>query len=121
MLPVVMGAHPDDYKHGAPLNSYIHVDDFTNVQALVDYLTFLASNNDEYNKYFEWKGTGELIDLKFFCTFCGMLHYADVVPNTARTKALHWSVRDASHEPGTGPCLPTDQYHWNRKNEPLQI
>lgn len=37
---------------------------------------FLRLDEDEalYNSYFRWKGTGELINTKFFCRLCALLH-----------------------------------------------
>lgn len=70
-----MGAHPDDYRRVAPLHSYIHVDDFPSPRDLADFLNLLDTNDDLYNSYFEWKGTGEFINTKFFCRVCAMLHH----------------------------------------------
>lgn len=69
-----MGAHPDDYKKVAPYHSYIHVEDFTSPKELAKYLHLLDKNDDMYNSYFEWKGTGEFIYTYFFCRVCAMLH-----------------------------------------------
>lgn len=69
-----MGAQPSFYKRFAPPNSYIHVDDFTGPQQLAEFLHFLDKNDNEYNKYFEWKGTGEISDVKMWCRVCALLH-----------------------------------------------
>jgi len=53
ILPIVMGAHPDDYARAAPYRSYIHVDDFASPKALADYLHLLDQNPDLYNEYFK--------------------------------------------------------------------
>lgn len=73
VVPVVMGAHPDDYKRVAPTGSYIHVEDFSGPKALSQYLKKLAQDDEEYNKYFEWKDKGEFIDTKFWCRICALL------------------------------------------------
>ncbi|XP_060551986.1 glycoprotein 3-alpha-L-fucosyltransferase A-like [Ruditapes philippinarum] len=73
VLPVVMGAHPDDYKRMAPPGSYIHVEDFKGPEELANYLLKLAADDTEYNKYFRWKETGSFIDTKFWCRICSML------------------------------------------------
>ncbi|KAL3862033.1 hypothetical protein ACJMK2_008033 [Sinanodonta woodiana] len=73
IIPVVMGAHPDDYLRAAPPGSYIHVEDFPTVNALADYLHKLDQNDYLYNQYFRWKGTGSFIDTKFWCRICAML------------------------------------------------
>lgn len=77
MLPIVMGAHPDDYKRVAPIKSYIHVDDFSSPKELAAFLHKLDKDDDAYNEYFKWKGTGEFINTHFFCRLCAMAHYVD--------------------------------------------
>ena len=74
VIPIVMGARPEDYKRAAPLNSFIHVDDFEGPNELAQYLKMLEQNDELYNHYFLWKGTGEFIDTKFFCRLCAVLH-----------------------------------------------
>lgn len=73
VLPVVMGAHPDDYKRVAPPGSFIHVEDFSGPEELAKHLHKLAAEDKEYNKYFRWKETGTFIDTKFWCRICSML------------------------------------------------
>ena len=48
-----MGARPEDYAKVAPLNSYIHVDDFDSPKDLAAYLHKLDKNDDLYNNYFQ--------------------------------------------------------------------
>lgn len=55
VVPIVMGAHPEDYRRSAPRNSYIHVDDFESPQKLAEYLKELDADDDKYNAYFRWK------------------------------------------------------------------
>lgn len=74
-----MGAHPDDYKRVSPDRSYIHVDDFSSPKELAQYLHELDTNDDLYNEYFKWKGTGEFINTHFFCRLCAMAHYSSRV------------------------------------------
>ena len=50
-----MGAQPKDYKAAAPLNSYIHVDDFDSPKDLAEYLKQLDQDDEKYNAYFKWK------------------------------------------------------------------
>ena len=59
MLPVALGARPEDYEALAPPHSYIHVDDFESPRHLAEYLHKLDKNDDLYNEYFRWKGTGD--------------------------------------------------------------
>lgn len=74
VLPVVMGGRRDDYDRIAPKRSYVHVDDYESPKRLAEYLRKLDADDDLYNEYFRWKGTGEFIDTKFFCRLCAMLH-----------------------------------------------
>ncbi|XP_069174788.1 glycoprotein 3-alpha-L-fucosyltransferase A isoform X2 [Procambarus clarkii] len=74
ILPIVMGAHPEDYARQAPHKSYIHVDDFESPKELANFLHLLDQNDDLYNEYFRWKGTGEFINTYFMCRLCAMLH-----------------------------------------------
>ncbi|KAK6641751.1 hypothetical protein RUM44_013466 [Polyplax serrata] len=74
ILPIVMGAHPEDYAKSAPEHSYIHVDEFASPKELAAYLHKLDKDDDLYNSYFRWKGTGEFINTYFLCRLCAMLH-----------------------------------------------
>lgn len=74
VLPIVMGAHPTDYAHSAPYRSYIHVDEFESPKELAEYLHRLDRDDELYNSYFRWKGTGEFINTYFWCRMCAMLH-----------------------------------------------
>ncbi|XP_013414342.1 glycoprotein 3-alpha-L-fucosyltransferase A-like isoform X2 [Lingula anatina] len=77
VLPITMGAHPDDYKRVAPPHSYINVDDFESPKALAEYLHELDKNDDLYNEYFRWKGTMRTINTYFWCRLCAMVHEAE--------------------------------------------
>ena len=79
VLPIVMGARPEDYARTAPYRSYIHVDEFESPEELAAYLHRLDMDDDLYNSYFRWKGTGEFINTYYFCRLCAMLH--DDFPN----------------------------------------
>ncbi|KAL2728059.1 glycoprotein 3-alpha-L-fucosyltransferase A-like isoform X1 [Vespula maculifrons] len=74
VLPIVMGAHPNDYAKSAPYRSYIHVDEFESPKELATYLHRLDHDDELYNSYFRWKGTGEFINTYFWCRVCAMLH-----------------------------------------------
>lgn len=69
-----MGAHPTDYARSAPYRSYIHVDEFESPKELAEYLHRLDRDDELYNSYFRWKGTGEFINTYFWCRVCAMLH-----------------------------------------------
>ena len=72
-----MGARPEDYQAAAPPGSYISVEDFQSPQDLGEFLNVLDKDDELYNKYFRWKGTGSFIDTKFWCRLCAMLHAVD--------------------------------------------
>ena len=55
VIPIVMGARPEDYADAAPHKSYIHVDDFDSPKELADYLHQLDQDDQLYNEYFKWK------------------------------------------------------------------
>ena len=77
-----MGARPEDYERASPYKSYIHVDDFEGPKELAEFLKKLEVNADMYNEYFRWKGTGEMIDTKFICRICSLLHNPrSITPN----------------------------------------
>ena len=80
VLPIVMGARKEDYHRVAPEKSFLHVDDFDGPEDLAKYLDKLDKSDDLYNEYFQWKGTGEMINTKFFCRLCALLHDAKPRP-----------------------------------------
>lgn len=88
VLPIVMGARPEDYARTAPYRSYIHVDEFESPQELAAYLHRLDTDDDLYNSYFKWKSTGEFINTYFFCRLCAMLH--DDFPNKSYRDVNDW-------------------------------
>ncbi|CAI6362726.1 unnamed protein product [Macrosiphum euphorbiae] len=89
VLPVVMGGRREDYERMAPRRSYLHVDDFDSPKRLAEYLRKLDADDDLYNDYFRWKGTGEFIDTKFFCRLCALLH-DDEAPAKHYRDLEHW-------------------------------
>ncbi|XP_053201501.1 glycoprotein 3-alpha-L-fucosyltransferase A-like [Panonychus citri] len=89
IIPITMGAHPEDYKRSSPANSYIHVNDFSSPKDLASYLLKLDANDTLYNQYFSWKGTGEFINTYFWCRLCSMLH-GPVKPKLYENLADWW-------------------------------
>ncbi|KAK3907867.1 Glycoprotein 3-alpha-L-fucosyltransferase A [Frankliniella fusca] len=89
IIPIAMGAQPEDYARSAPLRSYIHVDDFESPKALAAYLHRLDRDDDLYNSYFRWKGTGQFINTHFFCRLCALLH-DDFRPKSYRDVNAWW-------------------------------
>jgi len=74
ILPIAMGAREEDYQRSAPYKSYIHVDQFQDAEHMAKFLHQLDQDDDLYNQYFQWKGTGEFINTKFWCRVCSVLH-----------------------------------------------
>ncbi|XP_078489157.1 4-galactosyl-N-acetylglucosaminide 3-alpha-L-fucosyltransferase FUT6-like isoform X3 [Ciona intestinalis] len=64
MVPVVWGPIKDDVLSVAPLDSFIHTDDFDSPAKLAEYLQFLDKNDDEYRKYFRWREDETMTDEK---------------------------------------------------------
>ncbi|XP_015378928.1 PREDICTED: glycoprotein 3-alpha-L-fucosyltransferase A-like [Diuraphis noxia] len=105
VLPVVMGARREDYKRLAPDRSYLHVDDYESPKLLAEHLWRLDADDDLYNEYFRWKGSGEFIDTKFFCRLCAMLH-DDGAPAKSYQDFDHWwRGPGVCHD--RGPEIPT--------------
>ena len=63
VVPIVQGPPREDYERVGPPNSFIHVDDFPSVQALADYIKLLDRDDNLYNRYFEWKKEGSVVDV----------------------------------------------------------
>jgi len=84
VLPIVMGARPDDYAAVLPPHSYIHVDDFRSARELAAYLRVLDANDTLYNEYFRWKSEWVSIETSYWCRLCGLLHVA------AEQRYVHW-------------------------------
>ena len=73
-----MGARYEEYEAVAPHHSFIHVDQFQGPYHLANYLLELDREDEKYNQYFQWKGTGEFINTRFFCRLCALLHNSQV-------------------------------------------
>lgn len=54
-VPVVLGPPRENYENFAPGNSFIHVDDFQNPEALANYLLQLDKDDTAYMHYFDWR------------------------------------------------------------------
>ncbi|PIK56042.1 putative glycoprotein 3-alpha-L-fucosyltransferase A-like [Apostichopus japonicus] len=59
-VPIVYGTTRENYERLAPPSSFIHVNDFANFSALVDYVTYLDGNDTAYNEYLAWKTYGRV-------------------------------------------------------------
>jgi hypothetical protein len=78
MVPIVM--RKSDYVDIVPEGSYIAADQFRSPKHLAEYLHYLASNPEEYLKYFEWTKTNTVVWKEnhmledAICRLCRMLH-----------------------------------------------
>ena len=58
LIPVVMGGESiEDYLQVAPPDSFIHVENFTSIEQLAEYLKFVASDADSFNRHHKWRET----------------------------------------------------------------
>ncbi|XP_055309263.1 glycoprotein 3-alpha-L-fucosyltransferase A-like [Sitodiplosis mosellana] len=109
VIPIVMGAPRRTYEKFAPLRSYIHVEDFASPKQLADYLHILDQNDNLYNSYFKWRGTGEfvakgtarrqLLGPSLFCRLCTMLH------DEHSTSTPRWYRNLNEWQHGKGVCI----------------
>ncbi|XP_064601367.1 glycoprotein 3-alpha-L-fucosyltransferase A-like [Liolophura sinensis] len=97
VIPVVMGARSEDYKRVSPPHSYIHVEDFETLKDLAKYLHLLDLNDDLYNAYFRWQGTGEFVNTQFWCRLCALAHDSDHPPSHYEDIQEWWG--------GKGSCI----------------
>lgn len=78
MLPIVLGSSKESYLKHAPPNSFIHIDDYDNLEDLAKYISFLDQNDEEYSKYFLWKLEYSVNPVLYFqnawCSLCKKLH-----------------------------------------------
>lgn len=82
-IPVVIGATKEEYQRVAPPNSFIHIDDFSSLEHLADYLKTVASDLTLYRSYFEWKNYGYIQATRLYKSVwesnrhsCDLLEYA---------------------------------------------
>ncbi|CAH8446765.1 unnamed protein product [Heterobilharzia americana] len=102
VIPIAMGAKKSDYLRVAPLNSFIHVDDFNSIKQLADYLHYLNRNTSAYNEYFSWHGQGTFnFNTYTDCRLCMLAHEAENLQGTHwYTNVDEWSknsCRDRSY------------------------
>ena len=80
VLPIVMGARPEDYEAVAPRGSFIHVDSFSGPAALAAHLRTLDAEPALYNAHFRWAGRGRLADARWVCRVCAGAHHPAPAP-----------------------------------------
>ena len=75
LVPVVMGARYN--KENIIPGSFIDALQYPSIEELADYLKYLNSNDEEYNKYFEWKKKYKRIEPEKMCLLCEKLYTED--------------------------------------------
>ena len=94
IVPIVYGG--TNYSRDAPPHSVINVEDYSSPKELARYLRRLASNETEYNAYFEWKsiyGIRENSEVlrRGFCKLCEIVNTPSF-HKTYANMALWWSI-----------------------------
>lgn len=93
LVPIVMGAKYD-HLNTIP-GSYIDVSEFSSIEELGQYINYLDTHDDEYNKYFLWKNHFKVTDgIDKMCLICHAAH--DLTHKDHVYKNFHqfWSVRN---------------------------
>jgi len=80
MVPLALGGMDrHEYEQLAPASSFIHVDDFSSVEAMARYLTNVSQDAVAYSRYFNWRSKYVLVSRtdilqQGFCDVCQKLH-----------------------------------------------
>ncbi|KAK7491430.1 hypothetical protein BaRGS_00017259 [Batillaria attramentaria] len=112
VIPIVMGAAPEDYKRAAPPHSFIHVDEFETPKDLAAYLLKLDQDDSLYNEYFAWKGLWDNINTFFWCRVCALAH------DTER-RGHSWFSDVETWWRGPGVCIGQDNWRTVSRVKPL--
>lgn len=59
-VPIVVGASLEDYNRVAPPNSFIHVDQFESLAAMLIHVTLTSNDDERYLQYFQWRKKGRI-------------------------------------------------------------
>lgn len=109
-----MGGAPEDYKRASPPHSYIHVDEFESAKELAEYLHKLDKNDDLYNEYFQWKGTGGFVNTFFWCRLCSLVHEAPFTQHQSYKDLDRWWR-------GPGVCIGEKTWRQHKRSTPYII
>nr|XP_054772674.1 alpha-(1,3)-fucosyltransferase C-like [Lytechinus pictus] len=60
IVPIVYGSTREGYEKSLPRNSFISVEDFSNMSEFVDYIHALDKDDARYMEYFDWRRDGEV-------------------------------------------------------------
>ncbi|KAK2168924.1 hypothetical protein LSH36_13g14027 [Paralvinella palmiformis] len=96
VVPVVLGATVAEYEALAPPNSFLHVDNFTSIRSLADYLLYLDRNPAAYGRYLEWRRHFEISsrasDLAL-CRMCSVAHNKSLLRRQSYKISEWYSVK----------------------------
>ncbi|XP_066914547.1 alpha-(1,3)-fucosyltransferase 7-like [Clytia hemisphaerica] len=88
-VPIVMNRATMSDPEVAPPGSYINILDFENLKMLADFLKKLAQNDQEYNKFHEWRQKYKIGSKNRMCTTCEALWKRDMLrKNEKRVKNI---------------------------------
>ncbi|MCL4142710.1 UNVERIFIED_CONTAM: hypothetical protein GTU68_038734 [Idotea baltica] len=95
-----MGTVKEDYLKVFPPNSFIHVQDFSTVQELAEYITYLSKNKVAYNKYHQWRTKYQIVNehgyfqtkIFHYCRLCEALNYNSQSPKSYTSMKAFWNV-----------------------------
>ncbi|EGI62437.1 PREDICTED: alpha-(1,3)-fucosyltransferase 7-like [Acromyrmex echinatior] len=98
-VPIIMGASRQDCLRLLPPHSFLHVDDFADVNALADYIRYLDRDDERYFEYHEWRNHYRVINehgyfgsvSRHYCRICEALHYNPAVPKVYTNLEHFWS------------------------------
>lgn len=81
MLPIVMGPSIENYEKLLPPNSFLHVNNFTTVNQLAQFIKYLNTHDDAYKFYHEWRLEYEVVPSYrhenihlWVCDMCKRIH-----------------------------------------------
>ncbi|KAL2082083.1 hypothetical protein ACEWY4_021901 [Coilia grayii] len=90
-VPVVLGPPRKNYEAMIPKDSFIHVDDFSSIEELGEFLKKLAGDRERYATYFKWKLNYTVVRhsnwlLEPYCQICTKL-------TTLQTPKVYWDLQ----------------------------
>ena len=108
-VPIVVGSSLSEYMSAAPPNSFLHVQNFTDSDSLIQHIMKLTLHDEEYNSYITWHNVYKiqaLSDLTLtsrhvVCRLCEMLHDSSAEDNYYFLSRW-WSAEEnckAKHDP----------------------
>lgn len=120
-VPIVWGPTRSDLEKVVPTKSFIHANDFSTPEKLVEYLNYLDKNETAYAEYLHWRTwvihperiEKHLLiqnrdnDLRSFCRLCSILQSDARERKLGRPKPTRIikSANDAWWNPEVGKCI----------------